>query len=452
MRLTVYKPFLIGILILLIIFGTNRVFQNKFIYNKTIGRYIIQYQNINGERKVVDKSFEGITNENMVRWDAAHYLFIRDHSYDTKLAGGDYIFGFFPLFPLIWKISFLSPVGIGIFNYLLFVLGLIFIFKELGHGLDKKENILKYILLLTLPGTVIFYIPYTEALFFIVICIAFYGMLKNKYSYYFVGMFLCSLTRPSAVIIGASIVCKDIYLYLTGIEKEKLLKKIFRNIIPVVLGTMLIGLYQYSFDHTSLFNFQRVGAYWGHKLQIPRDLTDWSHEGFSMNIALIFLLIPTLICFLLKGIIVKGDTMDVKYPLFILSTFYLVGIFLFILLYQGGNLHGLSRYLLCTPFFFVVVIWGYQKMGKSLLDERLALIVFPLFAALFIYTLSPYMSKWSFYSLGLLILFLNYFYLFNVFSTAKLFNRLFFGSIVVVNIIWNAYLLNCYLNDGWIFA
>ena len=135
---SILKPFAVGVLMLLLAWGTNILFQNKTFYDATIGKHIRQIQKVNGEITAPDKAFEKVTNENLIRWDAEHFLFIRNNHYDqTKV--GDYIFAFFPLFPLIWELTGLSAVGISIFNFLLFVLSLIILFKALDFSLENNE-------------------------------------------------------------------------------------------------------------------------------------------------------------------------------------------------------------------------------------------------------------------------------------------------------------------------
>ncbi len=451
MNTSILKPLAAGVIILLLAWGANLLFQNKTVYDKTIGKYITQIQKVNGEMTAPDKAFESITKDKLIRWDAVHFLFIRDNHYDQNKVG-DYIFAFFPLFPFVWELSGLSTVGICLFNFLLFVASLILLFEALGISLKTKEIFLKYIVLISLPGTVVFFLPYAESVFFFTISVAFYGAMKNRYLFYFAGMMLCSMARPAAVIIGMAIISKDIFMFITTKEYYSLPKKIFMNVLPVIVGTVLIGAVQYYYNPAHFFNFIHVHKYWEHTLQLPRNLRDWSQEGFSMNVALVFILIPMLIFFLAKNIFVKRETQNIQDDLFNFSVFYIVGSAFFILLFQGGNLHGLFRYVVCTPFFFVFCILSFERFNKLISNEKLALFIFTFLPALFTYSVASYLSAWEFYSMGFFLVFLNFIFLFYMQPFEKLFSKIFFALVLVFNIVWNVYMLNCYLNDGWIFT
>jgi len=444
------KPFVAGVIVLLLAWGVNLLLQNKTIYDKTIGKHIRQIQRVNGEGTSPDKAFEKITNENLIHWDASHYLFIRDNHYDQNKVE-DYIFAFFPLFPLIWELSGLSNVGICIFNFLLFICGLILLFKSLDISLEKG-NLLRFITLLSLPGAVVFFIPYTESVFFFTLCLAFYGMMKEKYLLYFIGMLLCSMTRPAALIIGAALISKDVYMFITTKTYYSLLKKIFINILPLVIGTLIISFVQYIYDPTQFFHFYHANRYWDHRLQIPHNLRDWSQEGFSLSIAVIFILVPLLTYLLAKNIFVRSEKNNIKDDLFYFSCFYMLGSSFFILLFQGGNLHGLFRYVMCTPFFFAFCLLGFERFRKLNSNHKLALFVFTFLPAFFTYSFASYLEAWEFYSLGFSLIFLNFAFLFYTPSFEKIMSKVAFAFIVFSNIIWNVYLLNCYLNDGWIFT
>jgi hypothetical protein len=90
--------------------------QNPTIYNNSLGLVSNNWQNENGERKLVNKPYEKLTNERYIQWDGEHYNRMKNHGYNIEKAGGDYIFAFFPLFPFIWKILNLPPIGIIFLN------------------------------------------------------------------------------------------------------------------------------------------------------------------------------------------------------------------------------------------------------------------------------------------------------------------------------------------------
>ena len=452
MMQSVIKSFAAGVLVLLLAWGTNILFQNKIFYDKTIGKHIRQIQKVNGEMTAPDKAFEKITEENLIRWDAVHYLFIRDNYYDQNKVG-DYIFNFFPFFSIIWKLSGLSTIGICIFNYILFFSGLILLFKTFNLSLNSTENLIKYIILITLPGAVVYFIPYTESLFFFTICLAFHGVMKNKYPLYFIGLVLCGLTTQKSVLIAVAIFSKDVYMFITTKDYSKpLFKQIFMNIIPLLIGALAINVFQYVNDPTQIFHSYQAQKYWDHVLQIPRNLRDWSQEGFSLNIALLFMLIPFLLFTLATNVFVKKEKANPLDELFYFSVFYMLGTAFFILLFQGGNLHGLFRYVMCTPFFFAFCLLTMDRFVLIENNKKLAFFFFTFFPALFTYSFASYLGEWQFYSIGFFLLFLNFIFLFYFQPYKNVLSKIVFAVVLLFNIVWNVFMLNCYLNDGWIFT
>jgi hypothetical protein len=277
-------------------------------------------------------------------------------------------------------------------------------------------------------------------------------MVKKKYLIYFMGMLLCGMTRPAALIIGMALLSKDIYMFITTREYYSLLKRMVLSLLPLLLGTLVISVVQYLYDPTQVFHFYNVNKYWDHSLQMPSDLRDWSHEGFSMNVAVIFLLVPLLIYLVMKNVFVKSETYDVRNDIFNFSVFYMLGALFFIILYQGGYLHGLFRYVLCTPFFYAFCLIGFERFNKVAANTKMALFLFTFLPALFTYTFATYLPEWKFYSLGLFFIFLNFLALFYVRSYEKAWGKVVFVFVLFCNIVWNVYLLNCYLNDGWVFT
>ena len=92
-----------NILILLTFFAAFWVvfllLQNSTIYNSTLGRFADNWVNHEGKRQRVNQPFQQVNNTNYLQWDGVHYNLIKEHGYDIKKAGGDYIFAFFPFFP-----------------------------------------------------------------------------------------------------------------------------------------------------------------------------------------------------------------------------------------------------------------------------------------------------------------------------------------------------------------
>src|ERR1700761_8470463 len=119
------KLFIISILNLVLFSCIYSLLQNKTVYNYTLGKISNNYERFgdwrNPDIRPVQKPFAAISNSNFDNWDAAIYKCIKETMYadgcDYEVKGA-----FFPLFPVIWKISSLNSIGISILNYFIFTI------------------------------------------------------------------------------------------------------------------------------------------------------------------------------------------------------------------------------------------------------------------------------------------------------------------------------------------
>lgn len=443
--------FLIGFWILFF------VLQKTAIYNRTLGLVAKTWDNQNGERKLVHKPYEQVDNNKMIRWDAVHYQLIKNYGYDLEKSGGDYIFAFFPLFPTIWKISYLSPIGVLFLNYLLFSIAIFVLVRLLSDKKDIYNNIL---LALSLPSLIIFLIPYTEATFLIALSIGVYGFLKNKYWIFFIGFLLASFTRPCFVFLTLSIIGTEFLFFLNYKKIVLFIKNVTLRIAPLVIGTGIVSVIQLLSGSKSIFTFLNVQKYWNHVLSIPHQLRDWSHEGYGIHIGIFIIIIPLTI-FLAKQFydqlinIKKSDNkinQSNEFYLTILSAFYLIGTTIFIIFFQGGDLHGLFRYTLNTPFFFILLFGSFGLVKKTSFKSRLYSILTLSALSIFVMGYASYSSRWNFSDLGFFILlFTIALWLFQDKSSSRYYKLALYLNFCL-NILWTTYMFNSYIIDGWIFA
>ncbi len=432
--------------------------QNNSIYKRSLGLIAKNWENQDGERKLVKKPYDKLDNNKLIRWDAVHYQLIKNYGYSIEKAGGDYIFAFFPMFPLVWKISNLPPIGILFLNYLLFSLSILILVKLFSAKEDFCNNI---ILALSLPSLVIFFIPYTEAVFLFTISIGIYGFLKNKYWLYFLGFLLASLTRPCLVFLMLSFIGTEFLFFLEYKKFWLFVKNIILKVAPLIVGTGLVSIIQLLYGSKSIFKFIDVQKYWNHVLSIPHSLGDWSHEGYGINVGVIFIIVIPLLIILLKifynQFFKPKTTNSIIIPikenyLIILSIFYLIGITLFIIFFQGGSLHNLFRYTLNTPFFFILMFSSYKLIKH--IPKNYKLYTFSTLSILSILVMgfASYSSKWNFSDFGFFLLISTMFlWLFQENSSNPYYKRGLYLNLFL-NVLWSTYLFNSYIIDGWIFA
>ena len=432
--------------------------QNQTIYSNSLGLVSNNWQNENGERKLVNKPYEKLTNDRYIQWDGEHYNRIKNHGYNIEKAGGDYIFAFFPLFPFIWKISNLPPIGIIFLNYVFFSFSIIILLKLLT---ESKNYITNIILSLSLPGIIVFLIPYTEATFMLMTSVGIYGLIKKKYWIYFLGFILASLTRPSFTFLLLSIIGTE-FFYL--VKHKNLKSGIINSIIriaPLLIGTLVVSLIQYTQGSGGLFKFIEVQKYWKNILSVPHNLRDWSHEGFGINIGVIFFIFIPLLVLLFQLFYNQltdkknKQILDYKSPkdyLLILSILYLIGNSLFIILFRGGSLHCLFRFTMCSPFFYILIFIAFDYLRHVPLNIRFFVISTFALLSLFVLGLADYSTYWNFSDVGFFVLIATLtLWLFQDLKSKKLYKAgLFF--LLLTNLVWTTYLFNTYIINGWIFA
>lgn len=432
--------------------------QNPTVYRYSLGLIANNWQNENGERKLVDKPYEKLTGDKYIRWDGKHYDQIRNSGYDIEAAGGDYIFAFFPLFPLIWKVTNLPPVGILFMNYLFFSISILLLLKTLS---EPGKYVRNTILSLSLPSIIIFFMPYTEATFILLISIGIYGFVKKRYWIFFVGFLFASLTRPSYTFLLLSIIGTEVFYFAWIKNVKTALTNTLCRIAPLLAGTLLVSLIQYAQGSGSLFKFIEVQKYWENIFAIPHNIRDWSHEGFGINIGVVFLMFIPLLALIFQlfhlQLNPKGKKwfLDYKSPkdyLLILSVIYQVGNSLFVVFFRGGSLHCLFRFTICSPFFYILLYTAFNYIRHIPANVRFVLFSSLALSSLFVLALADYSTYWNFSDFGLFILISTWsFWMFQDLNPSKIYTG---GTVLLLlaNIVWTTYLFNTYIADGWIFA
>lgn len=400
----------------------------------------------------VSEPFEKVINENLLVFDAAHYNNIRAHLYHTSYDHTQSEYAFFPLFPLLWRITHLSPIGICILNIALFVLGVAILL------LLFRERIEPWMALLTvaMPYLVIFAIPYSEALFFVTAAVGIYGLIKNRYWMFFLGFLLASMTRSASNILLVAWLITDLLLCLREHESWKVfLRNAALHLAPVVSGVTLVILFQRMCGAEHWFQFIESQGDWGKELSWPSfPFSDWSVEGKSVTWVLVFaLFIPALawlateLASVLRSHQVSGtgDSQRLWKTTRTLSVLFFVGNIVLALFTQKGCMYSQARLLTCTPFFlFLVLDIAREKTAKP---WRWVVGVCLLATAVYCMEM-----LWRTDTMGcpitLLLIVLVFYH-----HWMKPWLRYTLLSItIVLNIFWTAYLFNCFLNGGWIFT
>jgi len=450
-------------------FFVFKLFQKPAIIDSTLNKishsYVRDAVNKNYVWKKTDQTFYYRDEKNTLRWDGKIYYDISKNYYNN----GDWKYCFFPLFPLVWKLSHISAIYIGLFNYLLFgfsVILLSMLFFNITE-ISLIEKLYVFSISLLLPPIVIYYLPYAEALFMITFVLAIFGLMKKKYWLFFISILLFTMSRPIFTIIGLSFIIIDSLYFIKHKNAKYFIKELLLKLLPVIIGTFIV--FYMFFLNSGSFNkyFESHHKYWNITFSIPHKISDWSIESFGMNVfTIFFILLPASIIFFLNFFktykksetteipsIFNGDKIFIKEYLYHISLMYFFGVFAFIFFYQGGSLNGLHRYILDSPFFYIFLFYSYQKLRKVKAILFFSIISCLLIAALILFANSPKLEpSLDFNDSGFFTLFLDLIFLYSLKYMNNLVKFISFGIVALYNIIWITYLYNIYLCDGWIFT
>jgi hypothetical protein len=463
------------IIISVFLFGLTifKLLQNETIFKNTLGRIAITYSNTENDKDKkstnniikTDKSFTSFDEANFIHWDVKFYKYMAENSYgkDNSWPGaGTYAFS--PLFPFLWKLSHLSSKYIGILNYLLFAFSILILSNLFLLPLDfgKVDRLCLFTLALTLPSVFSFYIPYCESTFLFTMSIALWGLFKNKFWLFFVGLIAFALSRP-IFIVALAFICTDIYFLILHRNYKLFLRELSIKILPIFIGMFLTFFIQYLSSGSFFKMFQVHSKFWGHNFQLPTTITDWSTESYGMNIfAICCVVIPS--AFFLYTYFQENLKPTQMPPislfskenrreyLFSLSIVYFIGNFLFVIVSQGGNLNGIHRYILVSPFFYIFFFILIKKL-KTIEMKYILVVLIPAVVICFLLLIhGPYQHNITFLDMGyfLSVFTLIYFILFNrMKTTAKIVWLL---LLIPGNTVWLCYLFNHFLNNSFIIA
>jgi hypothetical protein len=474
MRSEVLIKISIIIFIFLLELALFKLLQNNYIFSHTLGKIAITYYNTSDSKSNVGQAsiiktkrpFTSFDDANFNHWDVKFYKYMSENSYgkDNTWPGvGTYAFS--PLFPFIWRLSHLPAKYMAILNYLMFGISIV-ILSSLFLPQDYfkiYDRICLFTLALTLPFVYAFYLPYCESTYIFTMSIAILGLFRNKYWLFFFSMIAFTLSRPSFLIFGTAFILTDICFFILNRNFKLFLKELRLKILPVLIGVFITLYIQYLNCGSFFKMFQIHSQFWGHSFRLPTTLSDWSTEGYGMNIfSICCVVFPSsllIINYLFKNL-TGQKTLPVslfskenrKEYLFVLSIVYFIGNFLFVMLTQGGNLNGLHRYVFASPFFYIFFFIFIKKIPALNLKYVLAILTPMALLGYLLLIHGPYQHKITFLDFGyfLMLFILAYIIFFNALKIRV--KIILLCMIVFCNVLWLCYLYNNFLNNSFIIA
>ena len=309
-----------------------------------------------------------LKSEHFLNWDAEHYEFIMQNGFES------YRVAFFPLFPLIWKFLALGTYGAVLLNSIVFLMTFCLIVRKL-----KIKNSLEIVLYLTIPSFIFFYLPYSESIFFLCSTAILFGIKDKKYYLIYIGLFFAILARPAFTIFIPALIITEFF-------SEFRTKTWLR--ISIYIGISLVGVLLVTFiqflDTGEWFKFFEAQKHWGNFLQIPSlPLTSWA-GGFIVRLDGFAFLIGIISGGFLLGLIFKLKQFrnSVIPSEVIFSLAYLGGITLIVLLFRGGSLFSLNRFIFATPF--IIVAFNFWLKSDFCITKKQ---LFSIFGLIFVFWL-----------------------------------------------------------------
>lgn len=452
---------IIGISSLLFFLVIFNLFQNESVYQKTLGKISQNYERVGtwNDYKInkVSKPYLNFESIHFQRWDAAIYMSIRDHYYTAEGSYNQVRGAFFPLFPMVWKLSNTGTLGISLINYLLFVLsiGLLiqYLFKE-----KTKEKLFLFAILISFPSTIVHYVPYSESIFLLIMTGMIIGLVRKNKALYFTFALLLATVRPAAVFILLALLAAELINFLANRDFKQFIRESFYKAVPFVLGFIASLGFQYYFTKswTTVLDAQK---FWKtDSFSFPDRIVDWSVEGFSLNtFSVCFICIPAVFFILMslyKSIQKQASQSHedkLHNYLLNLAAIYFVGIMSYRMLTNGGSLNSSFRYIIGSPLFYITVIILVNKLMKNKFKYTFALLLPITILFLTLFATDYGGDRWNFSFAGAYLSVISCLLIqFGPRLKDKL-RLVFTGTLVIVNLIWTSYLLNMFMSDGWIF-
>ncbi|MBR1792692.1 MAG: hypothetical protein IJ764_03540 [Bacteroidales bacterium] len=445
------KPIVaIGLLIVfaVLMLGWQRLMQNETFFAKvrSLTEYagLKSYTEADNEGSPIYPSYRPVDNDHLLSWDAAHYKEIAQSLYKDIWTGN---FAFYPLFPMLWKVTGFSPRAISILNYLMFCIGigiLVMLFAP------RMASWTTWTLLL-LPCLTPYMIPYSESLFFVCAAIGIYGLDKGHYWMYFIGFMMASMTRAAGNIMGIAWVIVDIIAWMyQKTTIRQMLTNMWRHLLPIAAGVALVLLFQHWRGAEHWFQYALAQQEWGKSLDWPTlNWTDWSREGKSISWPLIYAFGLPMLVYLtmvlsngLRGSQPKPfDTQD---GITVFCVLFLTGNILLAMLTQHGCMYSQARLLTCTPFFVYLVLRltttdlpTWSRWGLTLIVAAVACRFLYMFSRTYL------VGIWIFVFLSVLMLWGN--------RMHKVFRTIVLVLGIGINLLWQAQLFNIFLEESRLF-
>lgn len=293
----------------------------------------------------------------LVRWDAMWYNAIRAHGYSftPNVMSST---GFFPLFPLLWRVSHLGAIGISFLN-LAIAAGALFLLQQ---TLRLRWSVV--LLFAAFPSSLFLYLPYTEALFFLFSSLLLLALARRKQSPKALGpaLFGGALVRATAFcyLPALGVVAAVAALQQPGTWGRRA-AWLFINGLITGAGLAAVLLYQW-YQTGVWFAFNKSQAVWDHHFRLPQlpFISSQDNDGALWIDGLALLMGLACLAWVARTVWRVARGQAAPPPVLLFSATYLAATTLITVLnapieHGHTSLLSLHRYVFCNPFFLVLL-------------------------------------------------------------------------------------------------
>ncbi len=468
MKKELYHKLLIASIVFLSTVVVYFSFQNESIYKHTLGKVSYNFErstgNYNLEINPVKKPYEKLTDKNLYRWDGTLYKTIMDSSYVSNENYNNERYAFYPLFPVVWKLSCIDGSFIFVFCYVLFIVSIILLSSYLDEANENSK--FTFAIALIVPPAMVFYLPYAECVFMLTFALAVVGLFKQKYGLFFLGAFLFTLTRPASLIFVFALLAIDFRNLIQHKQLWFFIKDLFLKTLPFGSGFSVVTVVQFYYSH-SWTAYSDALLFWPTESGCFNKIEDWSIQGFGMTaFAIFFLAIPSLIYCIAWGLkafkkselgkpisLFSGNSEVIKDYLFNACVAFTAGNLVYTFLTAGGCLNGFYRYTMSVPTFYVILFLFQAKLkDKTIIQKLIAFVLCMIFMMVSFYFIVYGSGRFKFAYVGLYLCVLCLLYtLFKQHLSLKL-KIIALVCVAIPAIIWHTYLFNMYISNAWLFT
>ena len=334
----------------------------------TLKDYLILFFAINGTVLLALLVLEWLTQQPLLRLDnflvadANHFRYIQLEGYIPKKVA------FFPLAPYLWRALGLGVGGILALHGILYTVSALLLARS--FQMTRKT----FALGATLPLVFFLIFPYSECVFFLCGTIVLLGMKKDSLLLVLLGLFLSTLCRPAYSVFFPSLILVEI---LRGRFGTQSLLRLLAYAAVMALGTFIVSWLQWL-DTGEWFRFVSVQREWNTYLQVPTlPFRTWGSQPALILDATSLAIGVSAMVYMTVHLMKRFRSPDHKLPPAIAFSFsYLAGITLLVLLFKGGWLFSLNRYILAAPFTWIALHHILTQPKHSLKGKHLLIVFF----------------------------------------------------------------------------